>query len=129
MATVTKSLIGGGTKVIQKVVIDWTSDGAGSATETVNLFGFLLKAVTDPDGTAAPTDLYDVTLVQDGVDMSGGIMVDRSATLNQVVHGLAKNGSDITPLPPFLAGDHTFTVANAGASKSGRVILYLSECL
>jgi hypothetical protein len=129
MATVTRELIGGGSKVVQKFTIDWTSDGSGNATETVNLFGFLLKAVTDPDGTAAPTDNYDITLVQNGVDMVGGILADRDTANNEIVYGLVKNGTDIAPLPPFLAGEHTFTVANAGASKSGRVILYICETL
>lgn len=126
--TTTRELLGGGSKVIQKHTIDWVSDASGNADLSINLFGFILKAVTDP-GAAAPTASYDITLVQNGVDMAGGILADRHTTNNEVVYGLAKNGTDIAPLPPFLCGDHTFTVANAGNAKSGQVILYLAESL
>lgn len=126
--TPNRELLGGGSKVISKITLDWTSDASGNADLTVNLFGFLLKAVTDP-GAAAPTDNYDITLVQNGVDMAGGILADRDTANNEIVYGLVKNGTDIAPLPPFLCGDHTFTVANAGNAKSGQVILYLAESL
>lgn len=129
-APLTRELIGGGTKVVQKHVIDWTSDSSGNADIVVNLFGFLLKAVTDPAaGGSAPTDNYDITLVQDGIDMAGGILADRDTANNEIVYGIAKNGTDIAQIPPFLAGDHTFTVANAGNAKAGRCILYLCESL
>ena len=126
--THSRELIGGGSKVIQKITIDWTSDGSGNADGAVNLFGFLLKALTNP-GAAAPTDNYDITLVQDSVDMAGGILADRDTANNEVVYGIAKNGTDVAQIPPFLAGEHTFTVANAGASKNGQCILYLAETL
>lgn len=126
--TMSRELLGGGSKVVQKFTIDWTSDASGNADLTVTLFGFLLKAVTDP-GAAAPTDNYDITLIQNGVDMAGGILADRDTANNEIVYGLVKNGTDIAPLPPFLCGDHTFTVANAGNAKSGQCILYLAESL
>ncbi len=123
-----RELIGGGSKVVSKITIDWTSDASGNADLAVNLFGFLLKAVTDP-GAAAPTDNYDITLVQNGVDMLSGMLADRDTANTEIAHGLVKNGTDIAPLPPFLAGVHTFTVANAGNAKVGQVILYIAETL
>lgn len=126
--TPTRELIGGGNKVIQKHVIDWVSDASGNADLAINLFGFLLKVVTDP-GAAAPTDDYDITLMQDGVDMAGGILANRDTANTEIAYGLVKNGTDIAPLPPFLSGEHTFTVANAGNAKAGRCIIYLSESL
>lgn len=128
--TVSKEVIGGNpVKTVQKVSVSWTSDASGNADTTLNLFGYLLKAVTDPDGTAAPTDNYDITIVQNGVDMAGGVLADRSTSNNQVVYGIVKNGTDVSQIPPFLAGDHTFTVANAGNAKSGLCILYISDSL
>lgn len=127
---VTKELIGGGSgKAIQKISVSWTSDASGNADQTINLFGYLLKAVTDPDGTDAPTDNYDITLVQNGIDMAGGVLSDRDTANNEVAYGIAKNGTDIASAPPFLVGDHTFTVANAGNAKSGLCVLYFAECL
>lgn len=117
-----------GNSKIEKVQIDWTSDASGNADATVNLYGYLLKAVTDP-GSAAPTDNYDITLVQDGIDMAADLLLNRDTANNEIVYGIAKNSTDISPLPPFLAGDHTFTVANAGNAKTGTVYLYLAECL
>jgi len=128
--TATKELVGGGNKVVQKVTVPWTSDASGNYTEVLNLFGFLLKAVTIPSGGGtAPTALYDITLVQNGVDNVGGILADRAAATTELVNGIVKNGSDISQIPPFLAGDHTFTVANAGNAKAGTCILYLVESL
>lgn len=106
----------------EKVQIDWTSDASGNADATVNLHGFLIKVVTDP-GSAAPTDNYDVTLVSDGVDQLASLLVDRDTANSELVYPVASNAS--TPI--FLAGDHTFTIANAGNAKTGTVYLYLRE--
>lgn len=108
------------------VQLDWVSDAGGNATATVSLFGYVQKIVTDP-GPAAPTDNYDLTLVQFGVDMLASILLDRDTTNNEIVYGIAKNGTDLSPLPIFLVGDHTFTVANAGDTKSGTVYIIMTE--
>ncbi len=131
-ATVTRlPLVSGQGRTIEKVQIDWLSDAAdGSVAVTVNLWGYFLKAVTDPGAAgAAPTDNYDITLVQHGIDMAAGLLADRDTANNEIVYGIAKNGSDIAALPPLLAGDHTFTIAAAGNSKTGTVYLYLAESL
>ena len=111
------------------VQIDWLSDASGNADATVNLHGFLVKGVTDPSASAAPTDNYDITLVQYGVDMAGGVFADRDTANNEIAYGICKNGTDIGSVPPYLAGDHTFTVANAGNAKAGVIYLFLVESL
>jgi hypothetical protein len=127
--TVTRApLVSTSGATIEKVQIDWLSDASGNADATVNLFGFLLKAVTDP-GSAAPTASYDITIVQHGIDMAASLLADRHTTNSEIVYGIAKNASDIAPVPPFFAGDHTFTIANAGNAKNGTVYLYLIESL
>lgn len=114
-------------KEINKITIDWTSDASGNADVTVDLFGYLVKAVTKP-GAAAPTDLYDITIVDpDGsaCDAAGGLLVDRSSTLTEQKY-LTISGSSV---PVLCAGTYTFTVANAGNAKNGTCYLYLVDDL
>lgn len=110
----------------EKVTLTWVSAADGSATATVSLYGWLIKAVTDPAaGGSAPTDNYDITLVQDGVDAAGGTLADRDTANNEQAYTFVTGA----PTPIFLAGDHTFTIAAAGDSKGGVVHLYLVESL
>jgi uncharacterized phage infection (PIP) family protein YhgE len=127
VSVIKEVLGGGGDKGVQKITVTWTSDASGNADTTLNLFGYFLKGVTDP--TDGPTDNYDITLVQDGADQLTGLLTNRDTTNSEVVYGIAKNSSDIAPVPPFLVGDHTFTVAAAGNAKSGVCILYVTDTL
>jgi hypothetical protein len=119
--------VSGNGREVEKVSVAWTSDASGNADGSItNLYGFLVKYVTDPDGTAAPTDLYDMTLVdENSVDALAGSGADRSATLNQQVYPVASGAQT----PVFLCGTHTFTIANAGNAKSGVAVFYLVESL
>lgn len=126
--TVTRApLVSSNGREVQKVSVAWTSDASGNADVSItNLYGFLIKAVTDPDGAAAPTALYDITLVdENSVDALAGKLADRSATVNEQVYPVATGAT--TPI--FLCGTHTFTVAAAGASKSGVAVFYLVDSL
>lgn len=116
-----------GAKLIQRVIVDWTSDGSGDATEELeNLHGFLVKMTTDPDAAAAPTAAYDVTLVdEDGADALAGAGADRSASDVESVYPVGSGAQT----PVLLCGAHTLTIANAGASKAGRVVLYIVDSL
>lgn len=105
-------------KEYTKITVAWTSDGSGNATGTVRCDGFLVRAVTVP--TDSPTDNYDITLVQDAADQLGGFLLDRDTTNTEV---------KIPTDPIFLGGDHTFTIANAGATKSGTCYLWIVESL
>ena len=100
--------------------VTWESDGSGDATETITGFdGRLFRVVTVPDGTAAPTDDYDVTIVDDdGLDILNGAGANRDTA----------NAEEIaaTGAPCVHYGDLVVTVANAGASKQGTVKLYWS---
>lgn len=106
-------------KVYEIIRVDWTSDGSGDASVTLDVNGLLVKAITDPvDG---PTDNYDITLVQNGGDALGGFLADRDTTTTEV--------KIPTGFPIFLAGSHVFTVAAAGATKTGIAWLCLVESL
>ncbi len=66
----------GVTKRIEKLVIDWVGDSGTGAVPTLALDfskpSYLIQAVTNP-GSTAPTDNYDITLVnQHGFDVLQG---------------------------------------------------------
>jgi len=111
-------------KEIQKIQIDWLSHTDGSGTIDLAMYGWLVKVVTDP-GATAPTDNYDITLVQDGIDAAASLLIDRDTANTEQVYPLVSGAA--TPI--FLAGTHTFTIANAGSGKNGTAYFYLVESL
>lgn len=114
---------------IKVAVVDWVSDGAGAATATVDLDGQILKVVTNP-GTAAPTDDYDITILdEDGIDIVQGLLANRDTINSEEVYPyklitVGGTGTDRIHQPIYHAGPVTFTVANAGASKAGIARIY-----
>ena len=106
---------------IKKITWTWTSDASGDVdgTLTVSAYnGVLERLVTVPDGDAAPTDNYDVTILdEDGVDVLMGGGADRD-TANTEQVGASSLG--------VVANDRLeLVVANAGNATSGTVYLYL----
>ena len=102
----------------------WTSDGsAGSVTENplVVAPGRLVSLKCIPSGgSTAPTDLYDLTLLDaDGYDLLGGV----GANLGTA------SGSLLQWNPPvvFHGGPLTPTIANAGNSKIGTLELTIVQ--
>jgi len=115
-------------KDIWKFTITWTCTDLGvvsSAFDTVEkarVYGkYLFLMVTDPSATA-PTTLYDITLVDDGsLDLAGGELANRSATLReQAIPKL--NGSCYGDR--VIDGGLVVTIAAAGNAKIGDLILY-----
>jgi len=115
-----------GGKDIERIVVDWTSDASGNADASIEkIYGWCVKIITDP-GSTAPTDNYDITLVdENGVDALEGKLVDRDTANNETVYPLVTGAAT----PVFLCGTHTFTVANAGNAKVGKTIFYIVESL
>lgn len=111
-ATVTKH--GGSVKVAR---IAWTSSSGGACDAgVVHIDGQIVRVTTDPDGTAAPTDNYDVTLVDaNGFDLAGGQLADRDTANTETV---------ALTVPHIHYGPVTVTVAAAGDTKSGVVLIY-----
>lgn len=113
-------------KLVQRIVFDWTSSSGGAADATFLLKGFILKFVTDPDNTAAPTDNYDLSIVdEDGADVLIGQGADRDTATTETVYPAQSGGA----IPVFHAGTVTFTIANAGNAKAGRVVMWVVESL
>lgn len=118
---------------VRKVTATWTSDAAGAATGTTGkLVGRIIKATTIPSGTAAPTDDYDITLTDDaGVNLLAACtdnLADRDTANAEEVYFLIAS-HDMTPIStarsPFICGALTITVAAAGNTKSGTIVLFL----
>jgi len=109
----------------EKISVAWTSDGSGNASVSIeNMYGFIIKAITDP--TDGPTDNYDITLVdENGMDALNDSLLNRDTTNTEQVYPGVTNAS----VPIFVCGTHTFTVANAGATKSGVCVFYMVESL
>jgi len=112
---------GGEINVLQ---MTWTTDSSGNFTATDTAYpieGYLMLVETDPDGTAAPTAAYDITLKNtNGVDVMGGALSDRSATATEMTMPLLNGSYTMLPVPGVL----TMDVTSAGNSKSGVIRIY-----
>ena len=96
----------------------WLSDASGDADLITPLEynGTISRACFIPDGAAAPTDLYDVTVLdEDGCDVLDGQGADRSATLKQAIVGFGE----------VMGQKLQLVVANAGNAKEGVVVLHV----
>ncbi|MCB9739194.1 MAG: hypothetical protein H6747_07995 [Deltaproteobacteria bacterium] len=107
-----------------QVTATWTSDASGDASDTTaRIVGSLVKATTIPDGTAIPTDNYDITLTDDeGIDIldpCAQSLADRSNVAAQAIYCIFSGTSEPVATYPAVADAVTVTVANAGDSKAG----------
>ncbi len=118
---------------VKKVSLACTCDsGDGSFSKILSkgFDGFILKAVTIPDTTTPPTDLYNVLLYKDVVAGTGdflqGVCVGQSSTVvtqNNIVIGTTKNH-------PMIKGDEIPTLhidSNIINSAKTTVVIYYSN--
>jgi hypothetical protein len=118
----TSGELGNRTQVYRRYSVAWTSTagGAVSGNPFSIVAGRLLSVRFVPGGTT-PTDLYDVTLVDsDGTISSGDLLSGTGADRSNAT-------SSILSFDPPIYEDGTRTldvvVANAGASKTGTVVI------
>lgn len=120
----------------RRVIVSWLSDdttGAVSGT-TRKLSGRLVKAVTVPSGSAAPTDNYDIALTDEqSLDVLTGVqstLANRDTANTEQVYFLVLDAA-VTPLAqsvhPIVCNALTVAVTNAGNSKAGTIYLYLEQ--
>jgi hypothetical protein len=129
---------------INKIIIDWLSTAGGAASGAIcSLFsaaqlakfgystpqpskiqGKLIKIETIPGlngdlTTTLPTAAYDLTLLDSyGNDIASGYAKDRSGTVVE----------QFIPVQPVVVDDEiTLTIADAGATTTGRVILHFKK--
>ena len=111
------------------LTIIWTAadnDGTVPATPTSATINpqiegwWITKVITHPgSGAAAPTDKYDITLVDmDGLDIAAGTLVDRSSTVPEQATMAVQIGTN----------GFTFTLVNNSVnSATGVVKLFLNR--
>ena len=118
--TITEETYGNSLNAIKKIAFAWTSDGSGDATVTTTevYTGEILRLITVPDGTSAPTDDYDVVINdEDGTDVLIGAGANRDTANTEQV---------IASSLGCVANDKlTLVVSNAGDTKKGTVYLYV----
>ena len=102
---------------IKVVTWAWTSDASGdvSGADTKVLSGVALRCTTDPDGSAAPTDNYDIVVNDSlGGDVVGGALANRD-TLDS--ESAAVTGG-------AFSGVLSLVVSTAGNAKKGVLRMY-----
>lgn len=94
---------------------EYAGDNPAHARWVNKVKGTIKKIVTNPSSTA-PTANYDIWIYdKDGIDICGGNLMDRSATLTE----------QYIPDPPIhVDGELTLSIANAGDGKSGEIEIY-----
>jgi len=109
---------------VKKIGFAWTSeDGGGDAgkamkTTTKGYSGEILRLVTAPSGAVAPTDNYDIRILdEDGTDVLMGAGANRDTVNTEQV--LASSLGCV-------ANDKlTLSIENAGDAKEGTAYLYI----
>lgn len=112
--------------MMNRIDESWTSAADGSYTKTIHISGVILRVVTNP-GATAPSDNYDMTLVDDhGVDLFGGQGMNRdTANSEPFCPGCPLgDGTTTSVLPVAYKGSATLTIANAGNAKQGAVSIF-----
>lgn len=107
---------------VKKIKAEWTSDnatGAVSGTTTNTYSGRFLGLITVPDGVAAPSDNYTLTIADtDGVDLLlGSATANRDTADTEFVKEADMAGVAMSKL--------TFSISSAGNSKKGTAYLLI----
>lgn len=109
----------------RKVVMDWLSDASAGtvAKTTTQKFSGRLVCVEFVPGSATPTDAYDVTIKDDqGID----ILIGGGANVPQA-GAFVTTGASSVPFPTIVDTTLALAVANAGNSKTGKIILIFEQ--
>lgn len=126
--TITRVDVGLG---IQRLDCAWASDDSGDVSGHAFAVptGMLLQVKTVPDGTTAPSDNYDLTIVDgDSADLLGGAGADRDNSNAEIFAPLIGDATTKNQRP-LVDGTGTLdvVVANAGDSKKGIVSLWIGR--
>lgn len=120
--TYSSKVMGPAGRKIEVVNVAWTADAAdGSVPDTTlsGLYGYVVKAITNP-GATAPTANYDIKLLDaddSTADVMNAALMDRHTTNTEIVY---------PSVSPFLCGNYTFNLTNNSVnSATGVLILYI----
>jgi hypothetical protein len=116
------------------ITIVWTAGTSGALTPftTIPINGYIQHITTIP-GATAPQDHYDVALTNsDGVDITGGSLVDRnggSETGAEDVMCIVHNSGGYTVLgTPLVFGPLTVTITGNNVTNStGTIKIYVQD--
>ena len=115
---------------IRRVICTWTSDGSGNAagTMTQRIGGFLLKGQTNPDGSAAPSDNYNIVITDPNAlnvlaFSHDDLLARDTANTEEVYFAMTLSATDLAAYPA-VNDLLTVTVSGAGAAGSGVLTLY-----
>lgn len=118
-------------KIVEKYTIDWVADAADGSVPNLaipDMYGFLIKALTNP-GAVAPTDNYDIKLLDpddSAIDALADALLNRDTANSEQVYPIVSGAA----VPIFLAGDYTLNITNNLVnSATGQIILYVIESL
>lgn len=111
-----------------KITFSWTSDSNGdvsasAARTTYEYEGYIVRVVTDPDDTDAPTDDYDIDIQDDDACDVLGAAGDNRDTAN--VEQTAPLMGGTTYGRVFFRGRLALVVSAAGDTKKGVVYVYV----
>jgi len=109
------------------ITLSWTADAAAATVpnkvidvSTYDVMGWYLYSAETNPGTTAPTDNYDIVINDaDGVDIAGGLLMNRDTSTTELVCvGISAHGY------PIVRGNLTFVLSNnAVNSATGTCIL------
>lgn len=118
--------IGGKLTVLE---IDFLTDGAGEARVRLPYAGIIDRIETVPAAGDPPDANWDVQLLDAlGVDLLGGLLLNRSAADPQKVHVYRSSGAAVGYERVALRDRPELVITNAGADKAGKVAVYLFLC-
>ncbi len=108
-------------KGFHKVTFDWTGHTDGVVTKVATAKKYTGKVevlITDPDGSAIPTDNYDVTVTdEDDYDILAGGGIDRDTANTETVLSSSLGAVFESTIGPV--------VTNSGSSKQGKIVLLI----
>jgi hypothetical protein len=122
----------------EDIPVDVTSDADGDATITLQIYGHVLGIITDPGaGDAAPTDNWDVTLIDErGLDLLdpdtgvssatttlAGVGINRDTSTTEMVEAYRVNAAGTFIGYPIAMGPCVLTMAGMGDANTARVIV------
>jgi hypothetical protein len=119
-------------RIARKIVVDWVGDAADGSVPKLtisNMHGYVIKAVTNPGGSVAPTDNYDIALegsADTTIDHLAAALQNRDTANTEAAYPAASGAATPVWLDP---DDYKLSISgNIVNSATGQIILYLVDC-
>jgi len=114
---------------VRKTTYTWTSDASGDVNggATPLISGQIVRVVTNPDGTDAPSANYDIVLNdEDTFDLAQSLLANRHTSNNEEVFPMKEQtvGSTTALVPVLTHSLVDCVVSSAGNAKKGVVHVY-----